>query len=220
MTSTHTTEVRDAFAGECRQVTETLRSVPAEAWRRPALGQWNLRELVAHLFRAVTRVEAYLDQPVPAHAVPSEPSSPMADRVTYWHMDLAGEAAAIAQRARRDAPTVHRPTAAADFEREWQAVDARVRSLPPDHLTSSLRGPMLLDEYLATRVVELVVHHMDVRAALDLPPESDVGAARLTMAVLEGLLGGPRPRNLGRTRFILAATGRVEVDDPRFPVLS
>ena len=220
MTSTHATEVRDAFGGECRQITETLRSVPADAWDRPALGQWNLHELVAHLFRAVTRVEAYLDQPVPAHALPSEGSPPMADRVTYFHMDLAGEAAAIAERARRDAPTVNRPTAAADFEREWRAADARVRTLPPDHVTNSLRGAMRLDEYLATRVLELVVHHMDVRAALDLPPQSDPAAARLTMAVLEGLLGGPRPRNLGRTRFILAATGRVEVDDPRFPVLS
>jgi hypothetical protein len=78
---------------------------------------------------------------------------------------------------------------------------------------------MRLGDYLATRVVELVVHHLDVRAALDLPPAPTPAAGRLTMEVLEGLLGTPRPRNLGRTRFILAATGRITVDDDRFPVL-
>ena len=214
------TEVRDAFAAECRQVAATLASVPSDAWDRPALGQWTLHELVAHLFRAVTRVDAYLDQPIEVPAGSAEDRSAMPDRISYFQMDLAGQAAAIAERARKDAATLDRDTAAAHFDRAWRACDARVRALPPDHITTSLRGPMLLDEYLATRVVELVVHHMDVRAALDLPPQSDPAAARLTMAILEGLLGGPRPRNLGRTRFILAATGRVEVDDRRFPVLS
>lgn len=212
----HQTEVRDAFAAECRTITGTLASVPPDAWDRPALGQWTLHELVAHLFRAVTRVEAYLDAPVAA----AEGSSPMPDRISYFQMDLSGQAGAIAERARQDAAALDRNTAAVEFDRASRACDTRVRALPPGRVTASLRGPMLLDEYLATRVLELVVHHMDVRAALDLPPESDPAAARLTMAILEGLLGGPRPRNLGRTRFILAATGRVEVDDDRFPVLS
>ncbi len=78
---------------------------------------------------------------------------------------------------------------------------------------------MRLDDYTATRVLELVVHHMDLRRALDLPPAPTPAAGLLTMRLLEGLLGSPRPHNLGRTRFILTATGRIPSDDPRFPVL-
>jgi len=66
----------------------------------------------------------------------------------------------------------------------------------------------------------VAVHHLDVRIALDLPPVATPAAARMTMAGLEALLGESRPRNMGRTRFLLAATGRQETEDPRFPVLS
>lgn len=215
MSSAPPPDVRQAFAAESQLVTDTLAAVPGEAWERRALGQWTLRELVAHLFRAVTRVEAYLDQPVPHIG----PDVTLADRVEYFRFDLAAEAPAVAERARKDAVDLVPERAAADFDQAWRTCHARIAALPADHVTVTLRGPMLLNEYLATRVLELVVHHMDVRAALDLPPQSDPGAARLTMALLEGLLGGPRPRNLGRTRFILAATGRVEADDPRLPVL-
>ena len=204
-----------AFAAECRSIVGTLEGIPADAWDRPALGQWTLHELVAHLLRAITRVPAYLDQPVEGNT----DAGSLPDRVSYFQMDLAGQAPAIAERARQDAASLDRARVVETFTRATQEALGRIGALPVDHVMQTLRGPMLLEEYLATRVLELVVHHMDVRAALDLPPESDPTAARLTMAILEGLLGGPRPRNLGRTRFILAATGRLEVDDPRFPVL-
>ena len=201
----------DAFTAECQRAEATLAAIPPAAWDGPGLGSWTLAQLVGHLAGGVGRINDYLDQPV---------SGPVAvDRVEYFRYDAAAEAAGVAARGVQQASEIGTDRLAEEFGVRWRRSAQRAAELPADHVLPTFRGPMRLDEYVATRVVEVVVHHMDVRGALDLPADSDPGAARLTMAVLEGLLGAPRPRNMGRTRFILAATGRVDVDDPRFPVL-
>jgi uncharacterized protein (TIGR03083 family) len=202
-----------AFAAECESVEATLVSVPAEAWAQPALGEWTLAELTAHLIGAAAKIAEYAEQPVPAEA------QPVCDRVGYWRFELSAEAPAIAARARERAASLEVGSMAVAFSTAWRASANTVLERGLDSLISTLRGPMQLREYLATRVLEVCVHHMDVRAALDQPPAATPEAGRITMAILEGLLGDRRPRNYGRTRFILAATGRTSSDDPRFPVL-
>jgi uncharacterized protein (TIGR03083 family) len=204
-----------AFIEECRAAEETLAAVPDEAWAGPGLGEWTLAELVAHLVRAVTRIDAYLD---------ADPGGgdPVCDRVGYFRAtaDPAGrDMASVAARARAEAAEVDARELPLRFAAGWQASAERAAREPPARLIATIAGPMRLDEYLATRVLEVVVHHGDVRAALDLPPVATPTAGRLTMELLEGLFGGRRPRAMGRARFIAAATGRLAVDDPRFPVL-
>ena len=200
-----------AFVEECTAVDDTLATIPSDGWERPALGSWRLAELVAHLVRGATRVIAYLPEPVP--------DAPLVDRIEYWRFDADGEAPAIAKRAVEEAAAVEPASLPGRFSMGWRASAAAASDHGPDQLLPTFRGPMRLDEYLATRVVEMVVHHLDVRVALDLPPAPTPGAGRMTMTILEGLLGESRPRNMGRTRFIQAATGRIETDDPRLPVL-
>jgi uncharacterized protein (TIGR03083 family) len=200
-----------AFAEECAAVDATLAGIEAGDWDRPALGEWSVAELVAHLIRAANRIDVFLQQGSTGPAVH--------DRVSYFKFDLAAHAPAIAQRAREEAAAVTPAELPARFAAGWRASVTRAVALPGDHVRATVRGPMRLDEYAATRVLELVVHHMDLRAALDIPPVTTPAAGRLTMHILEGLLGSPRPRNLGRTRFILTATGRLPSDDKRFPVL-
>ena len=201
----------EAFAQECAAAEATLAEVPDGAWKAPGLGTWNLAELVTHLVRGVTRITEYL--PLPAA------DEPAVDRVTYYRYDVEAESPGVAQRAVDEAAQIDPPTLPGRFGAGWMASAAAARDHGPDQLLTTFRGTMRLDEYLATRVVEVVIHHIDVRMALDLPPASTPGAARMTMAILESLLGGPRPRAMGRSRFLLAATGRLAVDDERFPVL-
>lgn len=201
----------DAFVEECGAIDDTFATIAADAWDRPALGSWTVAELAAHLVRGATRVTAYLPEPVT--------DTPPVDRVEYWRFDADAEAPAIAKRAVEEAAAAEPASLPGRFSIGWRASASAASDHGPDQLLPTFRGPMRLDEYLATRVLEMVVHHLDVRAALDLPPASTPAAARVAMAILEGLLGEPRPRNMGRTRFILAATGRIQTDDPRFPVL-
>lgn len=201
----------DAFAEECAATDATLTAIDPAAWDLPALGSWTLAQLAAHLVRGVTRVTAYLPEPVP--------DAPLVDRVEYCRFDADAEAPGVAKRAVEEAAQVDPVTLPGRFSVGWLATSAAARDHGPDQILPTFRGPMRLDEYLATRVLEVVVHHLDVRVALDLPPVATPAAARITMVILEGLLGESRPRNMGRTRFIQAATGRLKTEDPRFPVL-
>ena len=209
-----------AFLDECAVALDTLQQIPVDAWSQPGLGEWNLAQLTAHLTRATTRVPEYLSLPVE--------DAPPVDRVGYFRTymlrlqlseDTDVDAPAIAQRSVDDAAGIDPTTWPQRFAEGTRATVRACAAHPSGHVLQTLVGPMRLDEYVATRVLEVVVHHMDVRAALDLPPVATPAAARMTMEILEGLLGEARPRNLGRTRFILAATGRTATDDPRFPVL-
>ena len=201
----------EAFAQECAATEETLCGVPADAWARPALGVWTVAQLSAHLVRAATRITEYLPLPVKDQA--------LVDRVAYWRNDAEAEAPAIAQRAVDEAAEADPAELAGRFAAGWRASTAAANDHGPDQVLTTFQGPMRLDDYVATRVMEVTVHHLDLRTALDLPPVATPAAARLTMGILEQLLGEARPRNMGRTRFIQAATGRIEVDDPRFPVV-
>jgi len=202
-----------AFAAEAARVEATLAGVPQDAWSRRGLGEWTVVELVAHLVRAADRVDAYLD-------VPLEGDVLACDRIGYWRADLVAEAPAIAQRAREAAAGVSPAELVDAFAAGWRRSLQRASDLPPDEPLQTVRGPMALDDFVATRVLELVIHHMDLRRALDQPPAADPDAARMVAADLEAMLGSPRPRNMGRDRFLLVATGRLPSDDPRFPLLS
>jgi len=199
----------DAFRAECAAVDATLGGVPSDAWTRTALGSWTLAELVAHLIRQVTRLTAYADEPV-------QDEAPAVDRFGYYRYDHAAMAPGVAARAVQEARKVDAETLPALFAESWR--DAA--DLPGDRLITTIRGALRADEYLATRVLEVTIHHLDLRAALDLPPKPTPEAGALVMALLEGMLDGPRPRNLGRVRFLLTASGRIPSDDPRFPLVS
>jgi uncharacterized protein (TIGR03083 family) len=202
----------DALRAECAAAEATLGEIRPEDWSLHGLGEWSLAELVAHLVGGVERIVTYLDEPVPE-------ADGLVDPVEYFRYDPDEVAPGVAQRARERAASIDPMALAVRFAEAWREAARRAESEGPARVLPTFRGPMRLGDYLATRVLEVVVHHMDVCAALGVPPVATPDAARLTMEVLEGLLGSRRPRNFGRARFIKAATGRIEVDDPRFPVL-
>jgi uncharacterized protein (TIGR03083 family) len=200
----------DAFATECAAVDETLAGVPSDAWTRPGLGSWNLAELVAHLVRGVNRLTAYVDLPV-------EGERPDRDRFTYYE-GVRALAEEVAARAVEEARKVDAETLPALFAESWRDDHELAAAMPEDRLIMTIHGPMRADEYLATRVFEVTVHHLDLRTALDLPAAMTPEAGRICAELLDGMLDGPRPR-MGRLRYLLTATGRMPSDDPRFPLL-
>jgi hypothetical protein len=83
---------------------------------------------------------------------------------------------------------------------------------------------MRLDEFVTSRVVEAVVHGVDLTDALDRQPMAKPVAIAITAALLDELLArrtvAGRPADLiDDWEWILAASGRTEHDDPRLPLI-
>jgi hypothetical protein len=98
------------------------------------------------------------------------------------------------------------------------------RATPPDTVGSGYYALMRLDEFVTSRVVEAVVHGVDLTDALDRQPMAKPVAIAITAAILDELLArrtvAGRPADLSDDwKWILAASGRAEHEDPRLPLI-
>ena len=74
--------------------------------------------------------------------------------------------------------------------------------------------PILLSEYVATRVLEITIHQMDVRDAFGLDPDPSSEGLWQTLEILERRLGeDPLAIGFDAVDFVLLSTGRREVGD-------
>lgn len=144
----------------------------AERFEGPsALAEFSVRGLAGHLRRAMTMVETYLDQPAPTDDVEHLSASAYFATVLPSDRDLNSEFhRAIRQRGIETAPD--RPD---DFSLMWAETAGnlitRLEQEPDDRLVQVFGDLVLtLDEYLATRIVELVVHADDLAVSLDVAP--------------------------------------------------
>ena len=186
---------RAAFDDAARWFADTTRLV-GDRWDHPGLGEWDVRALVGHTSRSLLTVEAYL-------AVPADRVD-VGSAAEYYEATRAIAAGpAVAERG-REAGRALGPDPVA-------AVDVIVDRVPPtladrdgSELLTTVAGGMRLADYLPTRTLELVIHTLDLGAALgtelDPPPAPAMETAALVarLAVLGGRAG----------RLLLAATGR------------
>jgi uncharacterized protein (TIGR03083 family) len=99
------------------------------------------------------------------------------------------------------------------------------RSLPPDTVGSGYYALMRLDEFVASRVVEAVVHGLDLTDALGREPMATPEGVAVTAAILDELLArrtvAGRPADLADDlAWVRAASGRgPEHPDPRLPLI-
>jgi uncharacterized protein (TIGR03083 family) len=122
------------------------------------LGDWRVRELVAHLAGALDAVPRFL-------AAPDDGRSALSP--VDWALGTVDAATGIADDARE------RAAAAGDARRAFAEAAEAVRAEldaahEPARRVVYQRGAMLLDEYLVTRLVETVVHADDLADALSL----------------------------------------------------
>ena len=85
-------------------------------------------------------------------------------------------------------------------------------------------APMQVDEFVASRVVEAVVHGLDLTQALGRDPIGTPHGIALTASILDDLLArrtvGRRPAGLADDlAWVLAASGRAEHPDNRLPLI-
>lgn len=83
-------------------------------------------------------------------------------------------------------------------------------TLPAETWVQIHFGTIRIDELVAARLVELVVHSLDLARAVGQQPRLDPVAQNVTVNIFTALLEGPRPIELvDDILFIEAVTGRV-----------
>jgi hypothetical protein len=101
---------------------------------------------------------------------------------------------------------------------------AEARAVPADTVGPGYFAPMRVDEFVASRIVEAVVHGIDLTQALGRDSVATADGIAATAAILDDLLARRtipgRPAELADDlRWILAASGRAESSDNRLPLI-
>jgi uncharacterized protein (TIGR03083 family) len=198
---------KEAFKEAVGFFVESVDRIGPSQWEDPALGVWNVRELVGHASRSITRAAEYAAQRAERVDI--------ASAAVHYHVSLSREGTddAIAESGRAaggelgDDPA----TAIRRFADESLPV---VDGVAEDALISYPSGGIRFGEYLRTRVLELTVHTLDLNAATGVDIEPPREALSVTLHLLADLAvdsghGGA---------LALAATGRGLLPD-RFSVL-
>lgn len=152
-------------------------AIEDDQWALPGLGEWSVKELVAHGNRAFKTVNEYLEgdtkDPTVLFTAADYVRTVLGEETPHVH---------IAARARDEAAARDDWVTATDelAEEALRQVAAR----PGDTTVHLFVGEMELGQYLATRVMEVVVHGLDLSRAIGLPTTPPTAALSVTLAVL------------------------------------
>ncbi|MFJ6405585.1 maleylpyruvate isomerase family mycothiol-dependent enzyme [Streptomyces hydrogenans] len=202
-----------AFRAECAALSEAVSGLGEAEWNLPTrCAPWTVRDLLGHVSVVIDWLPAMLAAPAPAAAEISA--------VEYYRPDdrfspgTNGRRIALAQD--RAALSVDGTAHAEDFAATWRRVDALCGVEPAGRVVRTRHGdPMLLSEFLRTRVVEVAVHGLDLADALGREPWLTPAAADSVLELLLGPGHGAAAEGLGwsRPHFLRKATGREPLTD-------
>jgi hypothetical protein len=101
---------------------------------------------------------------------------------------------------------------------------AEARAVPAGTVGPGYFAPMRVDEFVASRILEAVVHGIDLTQALGRESIATAEGIAATAAILDDLLArrtvpGRPPELSGDLDWILAASGRAESSDSRLPLI-
>jgi len=186
------TDIRALFL-ETALAAQTLLFEPALARRfdEPSvLAEFPIRGLAGHFLRALTSVEGYLDRPEPA-ARPGSEVAAVSPAEYYAAVVAAGnDIGSEGQRAIRQRGFEAAPGTAGELALAWSEATARLDERLEREAAGRRVGVfgdmvLTLDDYLVTRLVELVVHADDLAASLAVtPPPLPAAATGLVIATL------------------------------------
>ncbi|MFJ8793393.1 sterol carrier family protein [Streptomyces sp. NPDC102462] len=166
---------RTAVLAQLRTVREAVRTLSPEQLALPTrLGDWTVRELVAHIGMAVTAIGRSLDRPEP----PRQGAT-----LLDWPFATSANAPAIDEFTRA---LVERHPDPVDYLTDVERdLVARLDAHPGSRILETNAGALPLADYLVTRTVELVVHTDDLNAAV---PGLEVPCDRQALAAATRLL--------------------------------
>jgi hypothetical protein len=215
----------DVLEVELRGVEEAFRALTAEQWSTPTrlrplddkLTPWTLFELAGHFDISIGLTRMLLANRDPDGQVGR-------DKVSFFIFARSEVAPVVYDYAYTmvegktpaDMPDVLHETFTRTVEES--------RAAAPDTVGSGYYALMRVDEFVTSRIVEAVVHGMDLTDALGRPTIATPDGIAVTAAILDELLArrtvAGRPEDLADdVAWIRAASGRAEHPDPRLPLI-
>jgi Mycothiol maleylpyruvate isomerase N-terminal domain len=209
---------------ELAGVEAAFRGLTDEEWQAetklapldPAAPHWTLFELAGHFDISIGLTRMLIADP--------QEGQPGRDRVSFFIFHRTEVAPVVysyayqmvAGKAPADMPDVLHETFSKTIE--------EARSNPPELTGSGYYALMELGEFVPSRVVEAVVHGMDLTDALGRDTIATPDGVALTGGILDELLArrtvAGRPADLSDDLvWVRAASGRTEHDDPRLPLI-
>jgi uncharacterized protein (TIGR03083 family) len=157
------------FETAARSFLDLVARVRPDQWDRSALGTWDVRSLVGHTSRVILVVEQYLLAPAPAEATTPDAEGYYLELFT----DLTDHDA-IRRRGIGAGQDIG-PHSPAEFAASLERALSLVVESGPDRIVATGPIAVRLDEYLRTRVLELVIHCMDIARATGLEHRIPIG---------------------------------------------
>lgn len=214
----------ETLAEELSRVESAFRGLSAPQWQTathlvpldPGLPHWTLFELAGHFTISIGLTRMLIEG--------RDASQAARDRTSFF-INPRSETAPVVYdyaytmvegRTPAEMPGVLRET----FTKTIQ----EARSVPADTVGPGYFAPMRVDEFVASRIVEAVVHGLDLTLALDRECIASPAGISATAAILDDLLArrtvGARPAGLvDDLDWVLAASGRAASDDNRLPLI-
>jgi hypothetical protein len=209
---------------ELTAVQRTFAALSSDEWRLPTklvpldpdLPRWTVFELAGHFDISIGLTRMLIDG--------RDASQPARDRTSFF-INPRSETAPVVYdyaytmvegRTPADMPGVLHET----FSRTL----AEARAVPADTVGPGYFAPMRVDEFVASRIVEAVVHGIDLTQALGRQTVATPEGIAMTAAILDDLLArrtiAGRPEDLADDlAWVLAASGRAESRDNRLPLI-
>ena len=201
MTTVDAQGIRDAFAAATNMFEDTVRAIEEKQLSQSGLGEWTVLQLLAHTCRAFLTIEQTL-------SAVDEQSPLLPDTVTYFRVALDQNPAIHAQIAARPADTV--PALGAQPLTGALTIASRGRAVvdatPDDASVAHFTGRMRFIDYLPSRIVELVLHTLDLQQATHQPLRAAPDALAITLSIVTALADRADPIALA-----LAVTGRADL---------
>jgi hypothetical protein len=209
---------------ELAAVEQVFGGLSEDEWRLPTklvpvdedLPHWTIFELAGHFDISIGLTRMLIDG--------RDASQPARDRTSFF-INPRSETAPVVYgyaytmvegKTPADMPGVLRET--------FSKTLAEARAVPAGTVGPGYFAPMRVDEFVASRIVEAVVHGIDLTQALGRETIATPEGIAVTAAILDDLLARRtipgRPAELiDDLDWILAASGRAEPGDNRLPLI-
>jgi len=155
----------------------------ARRWDEPsALREFSVRGLAGHLVRAPLTVDSYLERPEPGDEAPISAAAYYAN----LDPDISSPLNVAIRQQGEELADGGPERLITEFDQVVCRLEERLRHEPDDRLvTVAGDDTMRLNDYLATRIVELAVHVDDLAVSVGLaPPALPAGALEITIDTL------------------------------------